>query len=219
VDTNPPTDELQWVVRLKNREAGAWDEFVRQLHDLVHGVIRQTAARRQMKLQPSDVDDLASDVFAAALRSLERFRRESTLSTWLTSITRRVVQRELGRAWRVRVRGDVSHAERADTSSRPPLEDMLLTESNARLEAALEQVPENLRLVLRLHYLQRRSYSEISRQLGISINSVGPALARGRDVLREIMKKEADSAEMRLFNAFDLKRERARQRSRKPTKK
>ncbi len=166
-----------------------------------------------MPLQENDIEDLAADVFAAALRSLERFRRESSLSTWLTSITRRVVHRELDRVWRTKVvRGDLSHSDCADPTNHPPIEDMLLKENRERLEAALEKLPETLRLVLRLHYVDRLSYRAIGEQLGISSNSVGPALARGRQLLREIFKRQADSGELRMLNAFEARPKKSQER-------
>lgn len=202
VDAATPRDEEHWIVRLQNRESGAWDEFVRQFRDLVHGVIRQTAARRQMKLQQSDVDDLAADVFAAALSGLERFRHECRLSTWLSTITRRIVDRELGKAWRLKeARTDVAHDERPDQTNLQPLEILLLHENRERVEAALGKLPANCRHILRLHYVQRLSYREISERLGISINSVGPALARGRDRLRKLLRKDADSGELRMLGS------------------
>ena len=202
VDAATPHDEESWIARLQSRESGAWDEFLRQFHDLVHAVIRQTAAHRHMKLQQSDVDDLAGDVFAAALAGLERFRRECRLSTWLSSITRRIVDRELGKAWRLKVaRTDVAHDECPDQTNRQPLENLLLHENQARVEAALGKLPANCRHILRLHYIQRLSYREISKRLGISINSVGPALARGRDRLRKLLRKDADSGELRMLDS------------------
>jgi RNA polymerase sigma-70 factor (ECF subfamily) len=202
VDAATPRDEERWIARLQNRESGAWDEFVRQFHDLVHAVIRQTAARRRMKLQQSDVDDLAADVFAAALGSLERFRHDCRLSTWLSTITRRIVDRELGKAWRVKVaRTDVAHDECPDRTNLQPLENLLLHENQERVEAALEKLPAACREILRMHYVQRLSYREISARLQISINSVGPALARGRERLRKILRKDADSGELRMLGS------------------
>ena len=205
VDATTPHDEERWIARLKSRESGAWDEFVRQFRDVVHAVIRQTAARRRMKLQPTDVDDLAADVFAAALAGLERFRRECRLSTWLSSITRRIVDRELGKAWRVKVsRTDVAHNECPDRTDRQPLEHLLLDENRDRLDTAIAKLPANCRHILRLHYVERLSYREIGERLGVSINSVGPALARGRERLRKLLRKDADSGELRMLGPDEI---------------
>ena len=181
-------DEHQWIVRLRNREADAWDRFLREFRDLVRGVIRQTAARRHMRLQESDVDDLAADVFAAAWKSLERFRRECRLRTWLTSITRRVVQRQLRRAGRVKlVRRDLDHVAGTEQASGEPIERLLVAENCDRLEAAMDQLPATWRHALVMHYQHRLSYREIGKRLGMSINSVGPLLARGRRRLKELL--------------------------------
>lgn len=190
MQADSPQDEHQWIVRLRNREAEAWDQFLREFRDLVRGVIRQTAARRHMKLQESDVDDLAADVFTAAWKSLERFRRECRLSTWLTSITRRVVQRQLQRAGRIKVvRRDLEHAAGAAAPSGEPIERLLIAENCDRLEAAMDKLPATWRHALKMHYQHRLSYREISERLGLSINSVGPLLARGRRRLKELLQE------------------------------
>lgn len=204
VDTDSPRDEQKWIVRLRDHEAEAWGEFISEFRDLVLAVIRRTAARRRMTLQPNDVDDLSAEVFAAALKSLERFRRECRLSTWITSITRRVVDRELSRPWRLRVvRGDVAHAEPKDRAGNQPLENLLLDEKRERLEAMLGQLPAAFRNVLRMHYVERLSYHAIGRRLGVSVNSVGPLLHRGRKRLRELLRREADSGERRMLDASE----------------
>ena len=189
MQADSPQDEDQWIARLRNREADAWDRFLREFRELVHSVIRRTATRHHMKLQESDMDDLAADVFAAAWKSLERFRHESRLSTWLTSITRRVVQRQLGRAWRAKVvRKDLEHTACTDPASDQPLETLLAHESHERLEAAMGQLPPACREALVLHYQHRLSYRQISERLGMSINSVGPLLARGRSRLKKLLQ-------------------------------
>ena len=49
----------------------------------------------------------------------------------------------------------------------------------------LKRLPSRERRVVRLHYLEGRSYEEISTQLGIPVNTIGPILSRARKKLRE----------------------------------
>jgi len=86
-----------------------------------------------------------------------------------------------------------------------PLENLLLNERRERIEAKLAQLSSKFREVLRLHYLERASYRVISKRLGISVNSVGSLIVRGRRSLRELLRRGADSAEMRMLDAADLK--------------
>ncbi len=48
----------------------------------------------------------------------------------------------------------------------------------------LKKLPSRERTVVRLFYLEGRSYEEISRELNIPVNSVGAILSRARKKLR-----------------------------------
>ena len=48
----------------------------------------------------------------------------------------------------------------------------------------LKKLPSRERAVVRLFYLEGRSYEEISTELGIPVNSIGAILARARKKLR-----------------------------------
>jgi RNA polymerase sigma-70 factor (ECF subfamily) len=42
--------------------------------------------------------------------------------------------------------------------------------------------------VVRLYYLEGRSYEEISTELNVPVNSIGPILSRAREKLRKDVK-------------------------------
>lgn len=210
VDSLPSDVERRWILRLLNREPEAWNQFVEQFREPVQSAIRHTATRWSTRLRASDVDDFATEVFSAAYCALDRFRVECSLTTWLVSIARHVVNRELTRACHTRaVRHDLSETTSLDRSTQP-LDNLLRNEDRQRVERALERLPELPRQVVQLHYLHSLDYREISLRIGISINSVGPALARGRDLLRAILKKNADSGELRTLQALVVRRQRIR---------
>jgi RNA polymerase sigma-70 factor (ECF subfamily) len=56
------------------------------------------------------------------------------------------------------------------------------------IQRMLRRLPTRERQVVRLFYLEGRSYEEISTELGIPVNSIGPILSRARKVLRRDLK-------------------------------
>ena len=52
----------------------------------------------------------------------------------------------------------------------------------------LRKLPSRERQVVRLFYLEGRTYEEISTQLDIPVNTIGPILSRARKKLREGVK-------------------------------
>ncbi|HEV3144791.1 MAG TPA: sigma-70 family RNA polymerase sigma factor, partial [Gemmataceae bacterium] len=53
------------------------------------------------------------------------------------------------------------------------------------VQKLLRRLPAREREVVRLFYLEGRSYEEISTELHIPVNTIGPVLARARKKLRE----------------------------------
>jgi RNA polymerase sigma-70 factor (ECF subfamily) len=125
---------------------------------------------------------IVADDYAA----LRQFRGQSSLATYLTVIARRICVQDLTRRASVRevqVREDGQVVE---------------TEEPARAQAGLERLEEVQKLlsklparereVVRLCYLEGRSYEEISTQLHIPVNSIGPILSRAKKRLRKGVK-------------------------------
>jgi RNA polymerase sigma-70 factor (ECF subfamily) len=57
-------------------------------------------------------------------------------------------------------------------------------ESLEEVQKLLNKLPSREREVVRLYYLEGRSYEEISTELNIPVNSIGPVLSRARKKLR-----------------------------------
>lgn len=55
------------------------------------------------------------------------------------------------------------------------------------IESALKQMPEDLSLILRQHYLEDRAYVDISNGSGMSIGAIKMKLFRARKLFKEIM--------------------------------
>ena len=74
--------------------------------------------------------------------------------------------------------------EPADDRGRGPAAGAGL-ESLEEVEKLLGKLPSREREVVRLHYLEGRTYEEISTELNIPVNSIGPILSRARKKLRK----------------------------------
>ncbi len=178
--------------RCMNKEPGSWNDFVDRFLGLIYHVIHHTAHLRSMPLRPEDVEDLAAEVLLQVVANdyavLRQFRGKSSLATYLTVIARRICVQELARraaAREVQPRPEsVAEVEEHAEAGKPPggLETL---EEVARL---LQKLPSRERNVVRLHYLEGRSYEEISTALKIPLNSIGPILSRARKRMREGVK-------------------------------
>lgn len=167
----------------------AWEDFVDRFLGLVIHVVNHTAQSRSIRLSPQDREDLAAEVFLAIVQDdfgiMRRFRGESSLATYLTVISRRVVVRELLK----RKNSTTSLAEVADRAQpkathRPAPEERISNRDEVeRLLGALQGAEAD---VIRMYHLEGKSYQEISSSMGMPENSVGPTLSRARAKMRQV---------------------------------
>lgn len=182
--------DRQLLKRCLGRKPNAWQDFVDRYMGLVVHVVQHTARARSIRLSPEDRDDLCSEVFLSFIKDdfavLRHFRGQSSLATYLTVVARRVVVRKM-------LKRNI-----VDRLSSSPL---AAAESHDDVEARISDREEVGRLldeldtreadVVRLFHLDGKSYHEISSELGVPENSIGPTLSRAR---RKMQQARADHA-------------------------
>ncbi|MFO0846422.1 MAG: sigma-70 family RNA polymerase sigma factor [Gemmataceae bacterium] len=166
------------------KQPGAWNDFVDRFLGLIYHVVQHTAHHRSMPLKPEDTEDLAAEVLlqlvANDYAALRQFRGQSSLATYLTVISRRISVHELARRQAAR---EVQPA--ANNQEPPEPEDTASgLERLEEVERLLSKLPGREREVVRLHYIEGRTYEEISTELNIPVNTIGPVLSRARKKLR-----------------------------------
>jgi RNA polymerase sigma-70 factor (ECF subfamily) len=176
------------------RKPRSWEDFVDRFIGLVIHVINHTAQSRSVRLTREDREDLASEVFLAILNKdfaiLRRFRGESSLATYLTVVARRVVVRELRKR-----KASVPIGEGLDRVAVVENGNESIERVNDReqVERLIDELTGSEADVVRLYHLEGKSYREISSEVGISENSIGPTLSRARDKMRRAAANIASS--------------------------
>lgn len=171
--------------RCLHHEPGAWNDFVDRFLGLVYHVIGHSADQRSFPLTSEDTEDIAAQVMLQVIDNdyavLRNFRGQSSLATYLTVIARRTTVHELARrANNLPLRANNASAD-AEGDEPPPGKSLEAIDEVSKL---LKKLPEKERSVVKLYFLEGRSYEDISKELTIPINSIGPILARARRKLR-----------------------------------
>ncbi len=170
-------------------EPGAWKDFVDRFMGLFVHVVTHTAHAHSVRLVQDDIDDLCAEIFMALLAKdyaiLKRFRGQSSLATYLTVIARRVVVHTIVRRRMSEALGHVA-AQHPDMKQQADSHhfDLKRIEDQDEIEKMLVDLPADDAEVVKQYHLQGRSYREISSQLGIPENTIGPTLTRARQRLR-----------------------------------
>ncbi len=166
--------------RCLHRQPGAWNDFVDRFLGLIYHVISHTAHLRSTPLRPEDTEDLAAEILLQIVSNdyavLRQFKGNSSLATYLAVIARRICVHELARRSAAR---EVQHREGRPVGEpeEPPRAEIGL-ESLEEVERILGKLASRDREVVRLYYLEGRSYEEISTQLNVPVNTIGPVLSR-----------------------------------------
>ena len=136
----------------------------------------------------ADAEDAAQDAFISAYRNFDKFRGDSTVSTWLYRIA---VNASLMKLRKDRRRNFLSQTGYDDAELVSPIEGperaALNTELRERLEEGLAALPPQLRAAVVLRDVQGLSNDEAADVLETTVSSVKSKLHRGRVLLRKYL--------------------------------
>ncbi|HEV2762587.1 MAG TPA: RNA polymerase sigma factor [Pyrinomonadaceae bacterium] len=131
-----------------------------------------------------DAEDVAQDALLLAFRALPSIEEPSKFAAWLGAITRnralRFAESERARG-HARVEFDELLLEHVEALARPLVEEG----GDEELRLALEAVPADYALVLRLRFLDETPLKRIAAFLGVPVSTVKWRVHRGKELLRE----------------------------------
>ena len=181
--------DLNLLKRCLAEEPGAWNDFVDRFIGLFVHVINHTAHARSVRLSPEDIDDLCAEIYVVLLANdyavLRQFRGKSSLATYLTVVSRRIVVREIARRRMAEALGHVSAHQSSLEQAQAVASENPRIDDREEVQRMLRELPERDAAVIRQFHLEGKSYREISDGLGIPENSIGPTLTRARERMRE----------------------------------
>ncbi len=129
----------------------------------------------------NDVDEVVQDTFVRAFSSLDGFRGESSLRTWLLTIARNLL-RDRVRAARP-MRHHIPVEENHAVTDADPLETALADETEQRLHAAMARLSPMQREVFQLRVTEGISYKQIAEVVG---STEGAARVHYHNAMRSI---------------------------------
>lgn len=186
----PDIADARLVELTQGGDTRAFDELVKRYRDKVYRLAYKILRHED------DAAEALQDAFLSAFRGLKNFKAESTFSTWLYRVTTNAALMK----YRKRREGHISleqsqskdenshPIELADWSALPP-EELEDQETWDVLSAAVEQLPEDLRIVfLRRDWLEE-SNAEVAEGLGLTVAAVKSRLHRARIQLRDRLSR------------------------------
>ena len=196
MDANPFTAiDRKLLKDCLNKAPGSWNDFVDRYLSLIYHVIGYTAHVRSVRLRPEETEDVAAEVLlkivAKDFKVLREFRGSSSLATYLTVVARRICVAELARRAKVMPTGSRSELRLSEPEADDPAAHQWL-ESQEEVEKLLRRLSGKDREIVRLYWLEGRTYEEISAEVDMPVNSIGSILSRARAKLREAVKASGE---------------------------
>ena len=173
------------LVRKSQRgDKAAFEQLVIRHQDLVFSLAYKLTGNREM------ANDVAQEAFIRAWKAIEKFRGDSTFSTWIYRIT-------VNTAWTLRKKAKKHNTLNIDDTYEPIVidekKDPELVAINSDLSSvlinALDKIPIEQRIIVELKNIEGRSHKEIADYLDISVTAAKVRLHRAHQKLRQILEE------------------------------
>lgn len=194
------------IHRARAGEADAWKRLV-ELHRPWLKLVAQRELPQNLRNRIDD-SDIVQQTCLSAFRNIDDFEGEHTgqFLAWIKQIHMHNVQnviREHVHAQKRDIRNEqlVETESELDALRRParsdtPSQRLIYSEKAVLIAAALEKLPEEQRIVIRMRYFEDATVSEIAVQLEKTTNSIGGLMRRGMKSIKihlEYFKENGDS--------------------------
>ena len=183
-------NELELIQLLRAGDELAFKSLVANYQDLVYntalGVVQNSA----------DAEDVTQEVFIQVFRSIDQFKGDARLSTWIYRITTtkaldhiRSRKRKKRFAFITSLFGPNDELVHEPIDFQHPGVTLDRKEQAALLFRMIDQLPDNQKVAFTLHKTEELSYQEIADVMKLSVSAVESLLFRARQNLRKLLEK------------------------------
>lgn len=160
------------------------DRYKDRVFSLIIGIVRNQEI----------AEELAQDVFLKTFKSLKKFRKESSFSSWIYRIAYNTAISETRKKKQL-TRSFDEQLERTNLLSVDDYEGENKNEQRqVLLERAIKELVPEEKMILMLFYFEDKSVDEISTAVGLSQSNVKVKLFRLRNKLKRLMEQATTAA-------------------------
>ena len=170
------------------------EELIRHVQDGDEAAFAQLAARHSSRIwqlvvfysrQTRDAEEIFQDIWVAVWENIGGLREVSSFGAWLRKIAWTTCRRYY--AAKSHARGEIlqSAEKLAETIDRDVLARFREMELRTAVTEAVHQLPERVRTVAVLYYLELWTVTEIAEELGLAVGTVKTRLSQIRGLLRK----------------------------------
>jgi RNA polymerase sigma factor (sigma-70 family) len=171
------TDYEEYVDRAQAGDQSAYTQLVVRFQDIAKASAYAWLGDHEL------ARDVAQDAFLEAYLNLNQLKTAAAFPGWLRRIVIKHCDRQTRRK-RVTTTSGISDNEHLPVDS-SPLVKLLSAEKRQGVRQAVEALPENVRMIVALHYFGNASGQEMANFLELPLSIIKKRLRVARDKLRE----------------------------------
>lgn len=154
-------DEKQVVNLAQKGDAQAFKILYRKYLKMIYGYVFRKVGKRE------EAEDLTAEIWLAVVEDLPQFRGTSSFKNWLFGIAKHKILDYYQKKYKIK---EIPLVEQAFLGKENDSDDK--NDKERKVEAILNQLPNNYQQVLRLRFLKGATTAEIANKLGLSLTNV-----------------------------------------------
>ena len=163
----------------------AFQLFVKRFERLVWHIVRR------MVQNESDREDIAQEVFLKMFRSLDSFRHDCRMSSWVARISYNTALNYLEKK-KVPLFNDISgnddneydQVDGIASMGATPAENVEASDTASRVRYEIERMGQPYSTIISLYHVEQMTYDEIAKITGLPMGTVKSYLYRARKLLK-----------------------------------
>jgi len=185
----PTLEDLELVRRAQREDIAAYDLLVGRYQERIYATVYHMTSNHE------DANDLVQETFIKAYRALKSFKGDSSFYTWVYRIavnkTINFLKQRKNRVQMSLNDLDVNAEHDPDLvsliSEKNPRRDLNLAELQEKLNAGMQRLSEQHRMVVTLHDVQGFSHEEIGKIMDCNVGTVRSRLFYARQQLQAFL--------------------------------
>ena len=182
--------EENYIEELKQGDSRAYQQLVDDFSDLVYTISLSILQNKE------EAEDATQEIFTILFLSIQQFKGEAKLSTWIYSITTNKCRDILRRRRRKKrfaffVSTDDASANNSSNHRDPFMHPGIELENQERatiLFSAIDRLPDKQRIAFTLHKIDGTSYEDIASSMEMSLSAVESLIFRARQNLKRSLE-------------------------------
>ena len=182
-------NEEKLISRAAKGDASAFNELLGLHEKKMYAVCLRMCANQE------DAQDCLQEAMLRIYRSISGFKGQSSFSTWIYRVAMNTCLDELRKK---KNKQAASLDSLLDTGWSPsddydtPEHHAIEGERKKAIRTAISELPDDMRSAIVLRDIEGFSYEEISEMLGINVGTIKSRISRGREKLREKIRKKPE---------------------------